>query len=285
MAVEPLVGLSDVRFGYGNNQVLDSVSFEVGREEIVVIVGPSGCGKSTTLNLVAGLLPCQNGKIEVGGRPPGNPDIVLGYMFQDLRLLPWKSVIDNVAFGLAARRVSENERLSVAKRYIDLLGLTGFEKHYPNRLSGGMQQRVCIGRAFAMNPDLLLMDEPFKSVDAQLRLYLLELFSNIWQRSPKGVIFVTHDTQEAVLLGDRIIVYTKRPVRVKATFEIDRPQSMRKATDPDLRDTEAQILALLYEERAALPNTLEDEDKEGVQIEQEIECHAVGNGLSTSLSV
>lgn len=232
---------------FGDLRVLEDVSFEVREGEIACLIGPSGAGKTTTFNLLAGLEPPSAGRILIDGQPPG-PDTRLGYMFQDLRLLRWRTVLENVAFGLKARGVARAAREAIALRYLEILGLAEFSEAYPHRLSGGMQQRVALARAFAVDPTVLLMDEPFKSVDAQLRLYLLELLLTLWRETKATVLFITHDTKEAALLGTRIVVYTQRPVRVKTVLEFPRDPGGRALTDRDVVEMDHHLLHLLREE-------------------------------------
>ncbi len=243
----PKILVEHLEKSFGDLRVLEDVSFAVGEGEIACLIGPSGAGKTTTFNLLAGLDAPSHGRILIDGKPPG-PDTRLGYMFQDLRLLKWRTVLENVAFGLKARGVRRAEREAVARRYLEILGLAEFRQTYPHRLSGGMQQRVAMARAFAVAPTLLLMDEPFKSVDAQLRLYLLDLLLKLWRESKTTILFITHDTKEAALLGSRIIVYTRRPVRVKTVLEFPRAPDGRALTDRDVVEMDHHLLQLLREE-------------------------------------
>lgn len=241
------ISIQGLQKSFGDLRVLEDVSFEVIRGEICCLIGPSGAGKTTTFNLLAGLEQASGGRILIDGRPLG-PAVSIGYMFQDLRLLKWRTVLENAAFGLKARGVGRAEREAVALRTLELLGLAEFKDAYPHRLSGGMQQRVALARAFAVDPEILLMDEPFKSLDAQLRLYLLDLVVKLWRETGKTILFITHDTKEAARLGHSIVVYTRRPVRVKTILPFDRPPDARALTDKDVVELDHQLLGLLHEE-------------------------------------
>jgi NitT/TauT family transport system ATP-binding protein len=261
MAGTVTVRVEHLTKAFGGLAVLADVSFEVREGEICCLIGPSGSGKTTTFNLLAGLDVPSGGRILIDGRPPGS-GISIGYMFQDLRLLRWRTVLDNVAFGLKARGVGRAERERVALRALALLGLEEFRDAYPHRLSGGMQQRVALARAFAVDPAILLMDEPFKSLDAQLRLYLLDLVVQLWRTTGKTILFITHDTQEAARLGHQIIVYTRRPVRVKAVLRCDRPPDTRALVDPDVVDLEHRLLALLQDEGVGTYDWIRGQDED-----------------------
>jgi NitT/TauT family transport system ATP-binding protein len=194
---------------------LDHLDLEVKEREFIAILGPSGCGKSTLLYLMGGFMPIQHGRIRVKGATVTGPGPDRGIVFQHFALFPWKTVRDNVLYGLEKQRLPKAEREDIAKRFIELVGLRGFEDSYPSQLSGGMKQRVAIARTLAIDPDTLLMDEPFGALDAQTRSIMQEELIAIWNRSPKTVVFVTHDVREAVLLADRVAVMTARPGRLK----------------------------------------------------------------------
>ncbi|MEX2455022.1 MAG: ABC transporter ATP-binding protein [Rhodospirillaceae bacterium] len=194
---------------------LDDITLEVRPREFLALLGPSGCGKSTLLYLLGGFIPLQDGRIEVNGSPVTGPGRDRGVVFQNFALFPWKTVRQNVLYGLEKQRLPRQERERIAQRYIDLVHLSGFEDSYPSQLSGGMKQRVAIARTLAISPDTLLMDEPFGALDAQTRNLMQEELLAIWGSSPVTVVFVTHDVREAVLLADRVAVMTARPGRVK----------------------------------------------------------------------
>jgi NitT/TauT family transport system ATP-binding protein len=198
---------------------LDNVSLEVGTREFLALLGPSGCGKSTLLYLLGGFLPVEAGTISVDGRPVTAPGPDRGIVFQHFALFPWKSVRGNILYGLERQGMPRDEREARAQAFIDLVGLSGFEDAYPSALSGGMKQRTALARTLAFDPTILLMDEPFGALDAQTRHLMQTELLNIWQRTPKTVIFVTHDVQEAVYLADRIAVMSARPGRIKSIVE------------------------------------------------------------------
>src|SRR2546421_9104810 len=198
---------------------LDDVSLAVGDREFLALLGPSGCGKSTLLYLVGGFLPVEQGTIRVEGRPIDGPAPDRGIVFQHFALFPWKTVTQNVLYGLEKKGLPRGERLRVAQEFIELVGLAGFEDSYPSQLSGGMKQRAAIARTLAIDPSILLMDEPFGALDAQTRSLMQAELLRIWQRSRKTVIFVTHDVQEAVFLAERIAVMSARPGHIKEIVE------------------------------------------------------------------
>ena len=203
---------------------LYNVSLTVRRNEFVSLLGPSGCGKTTLIRIIAGLLACDRGEVLVENRPVTSPGRDRCMVFQQFGLLPWRTVLANVEFGLEIEGVSREERAAVARRYLDLVGLKGFEHYYPHQISGGMQQRVGIARALSKQPDILLMDEPFGAVDAQTREQLQEELLKIWGQTDTTVIFVTHSIDEAIYLSDRVIVMQARPGRVKEEFSVDLPR-------------------------------------------------------------
>ena len=198
---------------------LEDVSLDVGAREFVALLGPSGCGKSTLLYLIGGFLPTETGKILIESKPIGAPGPDRGIVFQHFALFPWKTVRANVLYGLERMGLVREERERRAQSFIDLVGLNGFEDSYPSQLSGGMRQRTAIARTLAFDPKILLMDEPFGALDAQTRSLMQSELLSIWQRTPKTVIFVTHDVQEAVYLADRVAVMSARPGRIKAIVD------------------------------------------------------------------
>jgi len=227
---------------------VEAISLEIAPGEFVAILGPSGCGKTTLLNMVAGFIPPTRGEILLNGRRIQGPGPDRGVVFQSFALFPWKTVLDNVAFGLKMRGVPREERGRIAREYIALVGLDGFEHRYPHELSGGMQQRVGVARVLANNPELLLMDEPFASVDAQTRMTLQEELTRIWEARHPTILFVTHDVEEAVFLANRVIVLTPRPGRVResVTVPLPRPRSWQHLIeDPDYKSLVARVLGLV----------------------------------------
>ncbi|MCC6777424.1 MAG: ABC transporter ATP-binding protein [Hyphomicrobiales bacterium] len=215
---------------------LENVSLEIGAREFIALLGPSGCGKSTLLYLIGGFLPTATGRILVDGAPVGAPGPDRGIVFQHFALFPWKTVRGNVLYGLERMGLPRKEREERARSFIDLVGLSGFEDSYPSQLSGGMRQRTAIARTLAFDPKILLMDEPFGALDAQTRSLMQEELLRIWQRSPKTVIFVTHDVQEAVYLADRVAVMSARPGRIKTIVE-----TRFDKNDPEVFKTQAFV--------------------------------------------
>jgi NitT/TauT family transport system ATP-binding protein len=198
---------------------LDQVSLSVRNREFVALLGPSGCGKSTLLYLLGGFLPVETGAILVDGQPVAGPGPDRGIVFQHFALFPWKTVRGNILYGLERQGMPKEEREKRALDFIELVGLSGFEDSYPSQLSGGMKQRTAIARTLAFDPKILLMDEPFGALDAQTRGLMQRELMLIWQRTPKTVIFVTHDVQEAVFLADRVAVMSARPGRIKTIVD------------------------------------------------------------------
>ena len=198
---------------------LDQVSLEVANREFVALLGPSGCGKSTLLYLIGGFLPVEKGAILVDGKKVSAPGPDRGIVFQHFALFPWKTVRGNILYGLERQGMPKDEREKRAMDFIELVGLHGFEDSYPSQLSGGMKQRTAIARTLAFDPKILLMDEPFGALDAQTRGLMQAELLRIWQRTPKTVIFVTHDVQEAVYLADRVAVMSARPGRIKTIVD------------------------------------------------------------------
>ncbi len=217
--------------------VLDHLSFEVGDEEFVCILGSSGCGKTTLLRLIAGLDTAQSGAVLLDGEQIRGTDAKIGMVFQEYSLFPWRTVIDNIAFGLEMQGMPKEERYRVAERYLDLVNLEQFRDSYPSELSGGMRQRVAVARALALDPSVLLMDEPFGALDAQTRNMLQKELLEIQDATKKTIIFITHSVDEAVYLADRIIVMTPRPGRICQMFDVSlaRPRDRTSVEFANLR--------------------------------------------------
>ena len=205
-------------------EVLDLGRLSVADGEFVTVVGPSGCGKSTLLHILGGFIPPEAGAIRVHGRAIVGPGPDRGMVFQEFSLFPWRTVSGNVGWGLEVRGVSAAERSAVVDRYLELTGLSEFRDHLPGELSGGMKQRVALARVLAFDPEVLLMDEPFGSLDAQTRETMQQELTGIWERTRKTIFFVTHDIDEAVYLGDRVIVLSARPARLREEIPVGLPR-------------------------------------------------------------
>lgn len=236
-------------FDHNGNPILalDGINLKVEEGEFVCIVGPSGCGKSTFLNVVAGLEKPDSGEILLNGKSITTPGPDRTMVFQEGALFPWLKVIDNVEFGLKMAGIPKDERRQISQRYLDMIQLTKFANSYTYQLSTGMKQRVAIARALVMDPEILLMDEPFAALDAQTRDLLLVELQLIWGRTKKTILFVTHSIAESVILGNRVVVFKNRPAKIKKEFTIDyrRP---RLAEDENLLKYQQMILAELKSE-------------------------------------
>ena len=221
--------------GGAPTRALEPARLEVAENDFITILGPSGCGKSTLLRIVAGLDRPSAGRVLLDGRAVAGPGPDRGMVFQSYTLFPWLTVRENIAFGLRERGISEAERGKIADGFIHRVGLSGFENHWPKQLSGGMQQRTAIARALANDPKILLLDEPFGALDNQTRVLMQEMLLGIWERDQKTVLFVTHDIEEAIFLGSRVIVMSARPGRIKAEIAIDlpHPRSYKIKTAPE----------------------------------------------------
>lgn len=213
--------------------VLAGLDLAIRRGEFITLVGPSGSGKSVFLDIVGGLTPATGGRAEIDGQLIDKPDPRLAYVFQQYALFPWRTALENVEYALEVRGVGKAERRATAREYLALFGLGGFEDRYPAQLSGGMQQRVAIARSLSVDPEVLLMDEPFAALDAQTRDILQSELLRIWERIGCTVIFVTHSIEEAVYLADRVVALTARPGRVKEIIPVDLP----RPRDPDIRNS------------------------------------------------
>jgi ABC-type nitrate/sulfonate/bicarbonate transport system ATPase subunit len=220
---------------YGALQVFNSIDFDVGEREIVAVVGPSGCGKTTLLRCIDGLLPHDAGEIWVGSERVSEPIAGVAMVFQHFGLFPWKTVFENVAYGLRMAGAPKAEIDRKVPEFIKMVGLSGFEGAFPYQMSGGMQQRCGLARALALEPGVLLMDEPFAAVDAQTREILQFELLRIWEERPTAMIFVTHSIEEAVLLGHRVIVLKGRPSSIHETIKIDLPHPRTRAILRDQR--------------------------------------------------
>lgn len=230
--------------GEGKIDVIDNISFSLDEGNFLCIVGPSGCGKTTLLRMMCGLERPTSGTILINGEPP-NPRVQkFGVIFQEDSLLPWRTVLKNVQF---AQEICGACSVEVARRYLSLVGLDGFEDYYPHQLSGGMKKRVAIARALAVDPDIMMMDEPFADLDAQTRWILQNELLSIWSKLRKTVIFITHNVEEAIFLGQEVIVLTKRPAKIKSLMAIDLPYPRSRLSAPFIAYRE-KIIGLISEE-------------------------------------
>ena len=229
---------------------LSDVDLEVEKGEFVTIVGPSGCGKSTMLMLIAALLRPTRGAVSLNGQPVAAPGPDRALVFQDFALLPWRNVLKNVELGLEMQGVAATKRTDIARKNIDMVGLRAFEKHYPHQLSGGMRQRVGIARALSVDPEVLLMDEPFGALDAQIRQVMGSELLRIWERDRKTILFVTHDIDEAIYLADRIVVMSASPGRVVQQIKVDlpRPRGLSIRTSAKFNEYRETLWNLLEEQ-------------------------------------
>ena len=229
---------------------LSDINLTVNDGEFLAVVGPSGCGKTTMLNIVAGLLPYEEGEVRVAGKRVNGPGIDRAVVFQHSSLLPWRSIAGNVRYGMELQRRFDKPTMDArAEHFIQMVGLKGFETHYPSELSGGMQQRVNLARALASDPEVLLMDEPFAALDAQTREFMQAELLKIWAEAKKTVVFITHQINEAVYLADRVVVMSPRPGRIKDVFKIPfgRPRTLHLKREPQFLEIEDAIWQLVEE--------------------------------------
>jgi len=230
---------------------LDRVNFSVEEGEFVSIVGPSGCGKSTLLYIIAGFIPPTSGEVLIDGKPVKEPGPDRGIVFQEYALFPWRTVEGNIRYGLEEKGLSKEEIKNIVKKYVQMMRLEGFEHKYPKELSGGMKQRVALARTLAYDPDILLMDEPFGALDAQTREIMQEELLNIWRKTRKTIIFVTHSVEEAVYLSQRVIVMTHRPGRIKSIIDVNIDKSQSRIdilASPDFIKTRNLVWSQVREE-------------------------------------
>lgn len=234
----------------GKTVALNGVNLDIMENEFICVVGPSGCGKSTLLNIIAGLLEPTSGAAYLDGKKIEGTAVERGVVFQQYALFPWRTVIKNVMFGLEMKKVPKAEAEEIAKKYIEAVGLKGFENSYPKELSGGMKQRVAIARAYAANPEVLLLDEPFGALDAQTRVQLQTELLNTWEQEKKTCFFITHDVDEAIILAQRVIIMSARPGRIKRIVDIDIPYPRTQETKADERflKLKAEIWNEVYQE-------------------------------------
>ena len=246
-----------IHLGQGGNlfEAVQDISLSVKAGEFICLLGPSGCGKSTLLGALAGHLLPSRGTIRVDGQAINGPHPERGLVFQHHTLFPWKKVLENVAFGLKMKGIARQERHQRARELLKLVGLQGFENHYPAQLSGGMKQRVEIARVLINDPRVMLMDEPFGALDAQTRLMMQQLLLDVWARIKTTIVFITHDIDEALFLADRILVMSPRPGRIIEEIELDfdRPRGADLVTSPEFTRLKRHCLALLHPENEGIP--------------------------------
>lgn len=250
MSLLAIRGVSMKFLAEGKEMVaLQDIDLDIDDNEFVCLIGPSGCGKTTLLRIIAGLEEASSGTVYLDGMPIGGPGPERGMVFQEYSLFPWRTVIDNIVFGLELRGVPQAERLAQGRQYLKMVGLERFESRYPHELSGGMKQRVAIARALVNHPKALLMDEPFGALDAQTRNTMQSELLRIWQEEKKTVVFVTHSVDEAIYLADRIVIMSARPGRIKdiINIDLDRPRSR---TSPEVNSIRDRILCDLRSEIA-----------------------------------
>jgi NitT/TauT family transport system ATP-binding protein len=246
-----LFGLSKTFLGERpaeNVPVLDHLELRVENGQFFSIVGPSGCGKTTLLRIIAGLEKASEGEVLLNGKGLGEGSEEIGMVFQEYALFPWRTTLQNIEMGLEIGRVEKKKRRSAAMEYIKIFDLDGFENRYPKELSGGMKQRVAIARTLIMNPRVVLMDEPFGSLDSQTRNSLQEFLLRVWERRKDTILFVTHNVDEAVFLSDQILILSKRPARIIKIFEVKLPKP-RDRTSQECNQIRRDVLQLLSEEQ------------------------------------
>jgi len=242
------------QFAKNGQDTIDSlvdINVEIRDGEFICILGPSGCGKTTLLRIIAGLESPTTGKVLIDGTAIDRPNPKMGMIFQDYSLYPWRTVNENIAFGLELRGVGKDQRDEVAQNFLELAGLSGFGNSYPYELSGGMRQRVAVVRALAVDPTVLLMDEPFGALDAQTRNRLQHDLLEIWDKTKKTILFVTHSVDEAVFLADRIVVLTPRPGHVCETIVVDHPRP-RDRTSVEFAKVRRYVLDLINQPQCTL---------------------------------
>jgi ABC-type nitrate/sulfonate/bicarbonate transport system ATPase subunit len=240
---ESILSIRGVSRRFGDTPALQATDLDVAENDFVTILGPSGCGKSTLLRIVAGLDRPTGGQVLLDGRAVAGPGADRGMVFQSYTLFPWLNVLDNVAFGLRERGLPRAQQIEIAQGFLAQVGLQNFGRHYPKQLSGGMQQRTALARALANQPRMLLMDEPFGALDHQTRELMQELLLGIWERERKTVLFVTHDIDEAIFMGSRVVVMTARPGRIKSDLAVpfEHPRHYSIKTRPDFAALKAQL--------------------------------------------
>ena len=238
----------------GDVEALSNINLHVRTKEFISLLGTSGCGKSTLLRIIGGLEQQSSGSVKFKQQELVGPSVDRGMVFQQYTLFPWLTIKENIKFGLKQKKLSKAEQEEIAEYYIEIIGLRGFENLYPESLSGGMKQRVAIARALANDPEILLLDEPFGALDMQTRTVMQELLLDVWQKSPKTIIMVTHDIDEAILLADRVVVMTARPAKIKEIVDIDieRPRTYHTRTSKEFVQYKERISDMIREESMKL---------------------------------
>lgn len=251
--------LKNVSKYYNSNKILDRISFTVRDGEFIAIVGPSGCGKTTLLNTIAGFIGKSEGQIIMEKKVIRKPNRKIGMMFQDHNLMSWKTVSENILFSLRIKGENPKKCQSILNKLLKKINLEKYKDYYPSKLSIGMQQRVALARTFAMQPKILLMDEPFNALDAITRIQMQDLLLKIWSKSKNSVLFITHDIREAILLADKIIVLTKLPGRIKKIINVKftRPRNPKIIFSKEFRLFEESIINLINEEQSSSKNNNE----------------------------
>lgn len=242
--VPPKICVKDLTKKYGDLTVLDKINFEIEKGELIAIVGPTGCGKTTFLNCMSKLTGTTDGDIYIDGEVANPQKHNLAFVFQEPTALPWLTVAENVAYGMKTKRVPKKERDERLKHILDLVGLADTANLYPNQVSASMMQRIAVARAFAVNPDLLLMDEPYGQLDVKLRFYLEDELVKLWQTLKSTVLFVTHNIEEAVYVAERILVLSPKPTKVRAEVVVDLPRP-RNLLDPKFIEIRRQVTDLI----------------------------------------
>lgn len=238
------IQVSDLTKSFGNLLVLDDISFNVARGEFLSIVGPTGCGKTTFLNCLSKLMPTTKGNIFIDGEEANPKKHNISFVFQEPTCMPWRTVRDNVAYGMEVKGFPKDKLEERLKYILDLVGLSDTANLYPNQVSASMEQRIAVARAFAVDPDLLLMDEPYGQLDVKLRYYLEDELVHLWQTLNATVIFVTHNIEEAVYVAERILVLSNKPTKIKAEVTVDLPRP-RSLIDPKFVDIRKQVTELI----------------------------------------
>lgn len=238
------IQVNDLTKQFGDLTVLDGINFNIKQGELVAIVGPTGCGKTTFLNTLSKLMPATKGQILIDGEEANPKKHNISYVFQEPTCLPWRTVRENVAYGMEVKGVGKAEREARASEIMELVGLSSCADLYPNQVSASMMQRIAVSRAFAVNPDLLLMDEPYGQLDVKLRYYLEDELVNIWKKLGSTVLFVTHNIEEAVYVAQRILVLTNKPTKIKAEIIVDLPRP-RNLIDPKFVELRKQVTELI----------------------------------------